>query len=408
MAYGIIMLAAMILLAILLERFTARVEHKIGVLYKEIGILKTIMRAFAWCCMPLIILVGAEITIRETNPQEVLGWGERRSLEPHPEYGWHLKPNTQVRLRWASYDYMVTSNEQGFPAPSFSKNKDPKTFRIITIGDAFTSAEGVDTDQSWPRLMEKDLNQTGKDFKFQVLNYAVTGYGPNQYLAVLKDKIPEYQPDLVVVAFFVNDFFDVQTPDRLFLNSIGFDLPSQDGLYSILSLTHLSSFFLNEVKAPIKQFIRKEPNPTGYFLGNFQTLERENLQKLRAGADHIKEMINKTKRIVDENNSNLITALIPAPVQVSRKDELDYYPDGVDLSGNSRFSMNQPQELMQEVVNQAGLELVDLRYAFIGEEGTYQRKNMHFTNKGHLIVSNFMLNEILKELTPLVADGHKP
>ena len=101
--------------------------------------------------------IGIELLVQTFDPQEVKGWGEKPSLEPHDTFGWYLIPNQTTRLRWESYDYYVNSNELGFPGPSYPEEKTPETIRILTFGDAFTSAEGVNTEQAWPRLLESNL-----------------------------------------------------------------------------------------------------------------------------------------------------------------------------------------------------------------------------------------------------------
>jgi lysophospholipase L1-like esterase len=331
-------------------------------------------------------------------------------LEPRATYGWRLIPEQTVRLRWASYDYTVTSNDQGFPAPSYPKERAPDTFRIMTIGDAFTSAEGVDTALAWPRLLEQRLRQTSAVPATEVLNYAVTGYGPNQYAAVLRDKIPEYRPDLVLVACFVNDFFDVQTSIESLRKSIGFDLPSQSGLISYLQLSDLSSWFLNEVKAPLRERLKGDPDPNGYFLGNFAALEVSNLAKMKVGAQLIGTRLEEITRLSEAVGARVMVALTPAPVQICGPGQLDYYPRGIDLSDANRFSLDQPQLLMEEATRSLGVPFLDLRGPLreVLSKDPYQPRNMHFMASGHEAVSAYLADEIVSEMSPRMAGGQAP
>jgi len=115
--------------------------------------------------------------VRRLDPQEVLGWGERPSLQPDPRYGYKLIPGQTTRLRWLSYDYVVQANELGFPGPLYPTERTPGTLRIIVTGDAYESAEGVDTGESWPRLLERRLRERG--VQAEVLNFSITGWlGP--------------------------------------------------------------------------------------------------------------------------------------------------------------------------------------------------------------------------------------
>ena len=110
----------------------------------------------------LILWLGtliAEVAIFIFAPNEMMGWGEKPALRPDPVFGWRLIESKTTRLRWQGYDYVVTSNSLGFPGPEYTTSKPPDVYRIMTVGSGFTSAEGVDTDQSWPRVLERILNR---------------------------------------------------------------------------------------------------------------------------------------------------------------------------------------------------------------------------------------------------------
>lgn len=174
----------------------------------------------------VLLALSAELAVRQIAPREPpeLGWGERAALMPDPVVGWRLKPSQTTRLRWQSYDYLVTSNSLGFPGPEYPVARTPGSLRVLTIGDAFTSAEGVDTDKAWPRRLEGRLRQHLRRDDVEVLNFGITGYGPNQYAAVVRRYAPVYRPDLIVVGMFVNDFEDVLITDEDFRRSIGFEI----------------------------------------------------------------------------------------------------------------------------------------------------------------------------------------
>src|SRR5262249_52360619 len=146
-----------------------------------------------------LMLVAGELTIRRVAPREVWGWGERPSLEPDPQFGWVLHPSTRTRLAWLDYDYVVRANALGFPGPNRPPERAPDMLRVLVTGDAFSSAEGVDTDRAWPRLLEPALGAQMPGRVVEVLNFAMTGYGPNQEAEVVGAFAPRFRPDVVVV-----------------------------------------------------------------------------------------------------------------------------------------------------------------------------------------------------------------
>src|SRR5262249_27318007 len=121
-----------------------------------------------------LTLVAAELAVRRLDPREVWGWGERPSLVADAAFGWKLRPSSDTRLRWLGYDYVVHANALGSPGPEPAETRAPGTLRVLVTGDAFASAEGVDTALAWPRLLESALGRRGTGA--EVLNFAITGY----------------------------------------------------------------------------------------------------------------------------------------------------------------------------------------------------------------------------------------
>lgn len=166
---------------------------------KKNGIFWLVLRLSFLAILSVGTLLGAEVLVRKFDPQEVLGWGERPSLARHPEFGFNLQPNKSTRLRWLSYDYTVNANTLGFPGELYDTKKPKGSYRIFVTGDAYSSAEGVDTEKAWPRLLEKKLISTG--LRTEVMNFSITGWGPNQYATVIDKFVPVYKPDLILISF---------------------------------------------------------------------------------------------------------------------------------------------------------------------------------------------------------------
>ncbi|MFZ2055452.1 MAG: acyltransferase family protein, partial [Candidatus Aminicenantales bacterium] len=310
-------------------------------------------------------LVSSELIVRRAAPQEILGWGERPSLEPDSRFGWKLKPSRETRLRWESYDYVVVSNSLGFPGPEYPEQKTGEAYRILVTGDAFTSAEGVDTDMAWPRLLEKGLQQTQPE-KIEVLNFAVTGYGPNQYTRVIQEFAPIYHPDLVLIGFFVNEYQDVLTADEQFVRSIGFGFPPQDRWFDIFKLLHLKRYLSLHLREPLLELMTGKPRPHGYFLGNFFSLEKGREDFQTVGREKVAVRLREIKSAAGKVGARVIIAMIPAPVQVCEPKDRAYFPRHVNLEDSTRYDLNLPQTMTAEICRELGIACYDIREAFPG------------------------------------------
>jgi lysophospholipase L1-like esterase len=377
--------------AVVLEKATVFSQTLLTRWYRTVGLGGILLRGAAVLGILVAILVGAELLVRQVWPQEVLGWGERSSLQADSTVGWKLIPSTTTRLRWASYDYTVTANSLGFPAPEYPVEKPAGVFRILVVGDAFSSAEGVNTDQSWPRLLEDNLNQHQTAQSVEVMNFAVTGYGPNQYAAVIQTFAPTYHPDLIIVEAFVNDFDDVLISDDAFRSSIGFGSPSADSLYATMRLLNLRRFLTLQVINPLKELVRNQPNPEGYVLGHFRLLERDN-PELDTAYEPMRQRYEQIKRVADSIGAQVMIVMAPSSAQVCASDQLPYYPKHIDVHDASRFDLEKPQRLVHQMTESLDVPYFDLRPVLhgINEGCPYQPYNMHWLPSGHATVASYV------------------
>ena len=75
--------------------------------------------------------------------------------------------------------------------------------RIAVLGDSFTEAAQVPREQSFPAVLEDELNRCGAygEDTVEVLNFGVSSYGTAQQLLTLRHRVWEYDPQQVVLAF---------------------------------------------------------------------------------------------------------------------------------------------------------------------------------------------------------------
>ncbi|QNT70654.1 acyltransferase family protein [Defluviicoccus vanus] len=300
-------------------------------------------------CVYAVLLTG-EVMSRRIAPEEVNGWGERASLVADPHFGWTLRPSQHTRLRWQTYDYQVDANSLGFPGPVYAEEKRPDVLRVLTTGDAFTSAEGVDTQQAWPRLLEADLARAGRYRSAEVMNFAITGYGPHQYAAVLEAFVPRYKPDVIVLEMFVNDLEDVAITNQKFQQQIGFGHPRSDSVFATLALGNLYALAGQQLRRTLNERLLHRPAPQDAFLAMLPEFAADNDDAARetdaATVAAVARSLGEIKAVASAANSRLIVLLAPAGIQVCTPEQLPYYPRQLDLTDPRRFDLDRPQRLL--------------------------------------------------------------
>lgn len=115
-----------------------------------------------------------------------------------PWLGWSNRPNTRYRHTTDDFDVTVSVNARGFRGAPWPGPRDGRP-RVLVLGDSQIFGWGVeDHECATARLAE---SAPGWD----VLNAGVIGYGTDQEFLLLRQRLQEIRPDVVVVVFTGND-----------------------------------------------------------------------------------------------------------------------------------------------------------------------------------------------------------
>jgi lysophospholipase L1-like esterase len=158
----------------------------------------------------LIAFAGVEVGLRLAPG--VLGPELRALLAPdreqygvaHADIGYLPRPHGHVVISGKDFQAIHAVDAKGF------RNIDPWPDRadIVVVGDSLTFGYGVRREQAWPTILARA--QAG----VRLVNLALVGAGPQQYLRVYESFGLALRPKLLVVGVFVrNDFWDAETFD---------------------------------------------------------------------------------------------------------------------------------------------------------------------------------------------------
>ena len=149
----------------------------------------------------LVALVIGEIVVRVGGfgPDVHPVYANLFRLSDDPLLRYSLVPNTDTRE--------VRINRHGFRGSDVSRRKPPRTFRIVCVGDSICFGYGVGQDETFAARLERFLNQcfASPQRRFEVLNFGVTGYNIVQATEALRLRAIEFDPDLILYAYCLND-----------------------------------------------------------------------------------------------------------------------------------------------------------------------------------------------------------
>jgi lysophospholipase L1-like esterase len=123
----------------------------------------------------------------------------------NPELGYELIPNKEGYEHGAK----IKINSHGLRDIEYSLKKPENTYRIAVIGDSITFGwGGVELNETYTKILEEILNNESES-NIEVLNFGVPGYVGSQEFYVLKNKVLDFNPDLIIIGHYLND------PDKI-------------------------------------------------------------------------------------------------------------------------------------------------------------------------------------------------
>ena len=128
----------------------------------------------------------------------------------YKKYGLTLFPPLSCSYyRTSEFNCVASINSLGFRDREIGKDK-KKHIRVIAIGDSFTYGWGVDLQDSWPKILEKNLQARG--VSLEILNLGKPGASPVEYAEIAEIAIPLLRPDVLILEVLQGeDFWQLKT-----------------------------------------------------------------------------------------------------------------------------------------------------------------------------------------------------
>jgi len=320
-------------------------------------------------------------------------------------------------------NYRVEGYTGSHDAWGFRNKQIPDSPRIVCIGDSMTYGISALASESWPAVLGKIRGEP-------VYNMGLGGYGPIQYLQLMRTKAVELRAKVVVVGFFFgNDLLDVysmvafnknwsgygnlggrevkapafvfQPPPGQFLGSLRIWLARHSVFYALLSRTSIFDFVREREMATaigVDSLIAyRDQNHNVIF--NLSPAARF----LDLGDSRIKSAMEITKRIfldmrgvAEKEAFRLIVALIPTKERVygsliKKAGYLEKYPrlaDAIDQENAAR------DEIIK-FLRQSNIESVDLLPALeaeVDKTDPYPLTDGHPNKKGYRKIAETINN----------------
>lgn len=315
--------------------------------------------------------------------------------------------------------HRVEGYSGGHDAWGFRNIRLAESADIVCIGDSMTYGISARARDSWPTVLGRISGTT-------VYNMSLGGYGPIQYLYLMRTKAMMLHPKTVIVGFyFGNDFLDVynevrfnknwsaygtlsgsdlkeptfvfQPPPGKFLGGLRDWLSRHSVFYALLTRTSIFDFvrerqleaaMANEPSGLIKY--RDNKHHVVFDLIHARFIDMDD-PRIKSALTITKQVMLDMRNVAEKNKFRLIVALIPTKERVyakllARAGYLDKYP----RLANAVHQEDTARDVLFGFLRQNNIEVVDLLpelEAGVDERDPYPRADGHPNKDGYRIIA---------------------
>jgi len=330
---------------------------------------------------------------------------EHRFWQYDPLLGWSKIPGAEGPLVAYEYQTHVRINSQGLRDDEVPYRKPPEEYRILALGDSFTVALEVEKEQVSTEILEKLLSTKRVT---QVINAGTRGYGSDQEYLFLREEGLKYSPDLVLVAFCVNDVLNnsldhqegrkyakprfVLQDGQLHLTNVPPPQPSAGPLKSLSKLLERSYLY---------RFAREvlERSPPDELPTYFQVYQTDYTPEWEEAWKVTEAILVEMQRATESVGAQMLVCYLPDQVQVSDSRWNQIVPHGGEASSYDR---DKPNRLLEELCARHGISYLDLTPAFrqhiaAGRPHPYFPVNAHFSVEGNRLAAQLIYDYLVEQ-----------
>ena len=134
----------------------------------------------------ILILAILEVLVRLSGYREIYEQDEKSNIK------WQDEAKQQ-------------HNSMGYRDYDYSKEKPKGVFRIYVLGDSFTYGQGIKMTETYPKVLERLLNNKYSSKHFEVINSSFLGFDTEKEFERLKNQGLRLSPDMIITGFCLND-----------------------------------------------------------------------------------------------------------------------------------------------------------------------------------------------------------
>ena len=286
----------------------------------------------------------------------------------------HLhRPMAQRRFRWSEHqrgEIVMQTNNLGLREDADTSPRDRDgLITILVTGDSHTDGV-VWNSESFPNLVERELEKRNSTKHFDVLNGGVGHFGPYNYPRIV-ERYAFLDPAMVIVAFYAgNDFLDCAE----LLESTGIANQRGRDYYERL----------NALSEPLRRTASQHINQA-YYLSVFPHMQAQVL-------DFAEAQLARLAGWCGSHGVELLVVLLPDKLTVERDEaSLRQAAEALKLGVEDLTVGRRLTEGLRARLEGRNIEVLDLEPEMAGQHGLYWDQDHHLSSDGHRLVAETLL-----------------
>jgi hypothetical protein len=335
----------------------------------------------------VLVVVGMEVVLRlsgryYTYSEKIFqGYQSYYGKTTNSHYHTYL-PRHDFVMDNGDYSYRYITNSIGVREREPSALATDSAWTIVTLGDSFTDGVGAAYDSSWPRVLEKLLQQAG--VPALVFNAGTSGSDPFFDERLFTDKLFMYKPQWVIASVNASDFTDFayRGGEERFLPNGTCRYKQGPWFESIYEHSHIARMVLCELG--------------GYFYGNLFLTKSQFEHNCRQAAIGFADVYIRLDSLCATTNTRLVVVFQPSPGDVESITVSDF--SRLVDTGYARLRQHLHTSIpcvdMYQPLRQVMPPAAVQRYSY--------KNDRHYNGEGYHIYATTLLGELQKRhlLTP--------
>jgi SGNH hydrolase-like domain, acetyltransferase AlgX len=362
---------------------------------------------FFWLILPLICV---EILMIVLEPYLFKGF-----YQYDPDLGFRVRPYYPIAQG-------TITNKFGFNDDDYPLQKTPGIYRILVVGDSFGWAGG--REGNYTTVLERQLDNHYGYHRIDIINAGYPMTQTAEQLVMLKKYGLQYDPDLVILGFFVgNDFIDGNpNRKRIVVNDLYMDIDKRREHiilgYPIVFQSRLLLYVKQKYKifTELRKAERAEPSRSlsqeergTLSEGTFLDVERAELEffninpsrkgRFQKNINYILQSIAEMDALLKSRNIKFIVAIYPDVFQIN-KTLLKAIVERFRLRIED-YDLDLAQNILKSFLQSKDIFYIDFtdRFRSEGQEkDLYILRDSHWNRSGNQLAADILFETLVKRI----------